>query len=139
MQTLDTFPRWQASYSVGNALLDEQHKCLLGLCRQSMLCMADDSRQGTAAFHDILNDLASYVDRHFRTEEALLRSCGYPKIDEHSEQHVEYQVALTDFLLSATQGEIDKAGLHHYLSHWWTNHILGADQAYAAILQDASQ
>jgi len=129
------FAQWQPSYSVGHRVLDEQHKKLLDLCQQAIQCMSDDSRDGLDLFHDILNDLSSYVNEHFRTEEALLALCGYPQLEQHKEEHTDYQLKLTDFLLSATLGEINKEGLHHYLSHWWSEHILGSDRQYTAAVQ----
>jgi hemerythrin len=130
------FPQWKFGYSVGNSTLDEQHKRLLHLCKQAVSCMADETKEGTRQFHDILNELAAYVDKHFRTEEALLRKCGYPLLDQHAEEHLEYQKKLTDFLWSATLGEINKAELHRYLSIWWSDHILGADKRYSSFIGD---
>lgn len=129
-----TFLQWKLGYSVGNSTLDEQHKRLLQLCKQAVSCMADETPEGTRQFHDILNELATYVDTHFRTEEALLRKCGYPLVDQHAEEHFEYQKKLTDFLWSATLGEINKAELYRYLSFWWSDHILGSDKRYSTYL-----
>ena len=129
------FAQWKPSYSVGNSMLDDQHKKLLGLCAKAVSCMSDDSREGVSQFHDILNDLADYVEKHFRTEEAVLRECGYPLLERHREEHLEYQVKLTDFLVSATRGEINKAALHNYLSHWWSDHILCSDRQYAGSIK----
>lgn len=121
---------WQASFSVGNELLDKQHQKLLSLCRQAVDCLSDDSQAEVVLFHIILNDLSRYVNEHFRTEETLLRQCGYAQFEEHRKEHVEYQIKLTDLLLSSMLDDIDKEGLHHYLSDWWTNHILGTDMLY---------
>jgi hemerythrin len=133
------FTQWRPAFSVGNSVLDNQHKKLLRLCQQAIECMADDSREGLEQFHDILNELAEYVDQHFRAEEALLKACAYPLLERHKEEHLQYQLRLTDFLLSATLGEINKAGLHHYLSAWWSEHILGSDKQYSGFIQGANQ
>jgi hemerythrin len=128
-------PQWQPSYSVGNQLLDDQHKKLLSLCQEAVSCMAEDGPEGRSHFHRILNELAGYVNRHFQTEEGILKQCGYPLLDHHRKEHLEYESRLTDFLLSATMGEIDRDGLHHYLSQWWSEHILGSDKQYAECIQ----
>lgn len=134
METLN-FTEWQPRFSVGNWVLDSQHKQLLSLCRQSIYCMGDESPDGITQFHVILNDLSEYVEIHFQTEEVILKECNYPLLARHREEHVAYQEQLADFLKSATSGEINKEGLIHYLSHWWTEHILGSDKQYVESIQ----
>lgn len=135
MMDQQLFTQWQPNFSVGNPVLDAQHKKLLSLCKQAIECMSDNSREGVSLFHHILNDLSEYVDQHFQTEEALLKASGYPLLDKHKEEHLEYRLKLTNFLLSATLGEINKAGLHHYLSGWWSDHILGSDKQYSGFIK----
>lgn len=128
-------PQWQPNYSVGDPLLDDQHKKLLSLCQEAVSCMSEDGSEGNSHFHSILNELADYVNQHFQTEEAILDRCSYPLLDHHRKEHLEYQIRLTDFLLSATLGEINRDGLHHYLSQWWSEHILGSDKQYAEYIK----
>jgi hemerythrin len=126
----EIFHPWQPNYSVGHPTLDEQHKKLLNLCAQALSCMSDESREGVAEFHDILNTLVSYIEVHFKTEEALLTACDYRLLDQHKEEHLAYQIKLMEFLFSATLGEINRTALYHYLSQWWSEHILGSDREY---------
>jgi len=130
-----TFTEWHSGYSVGNSELDNQHKKILSLCQQSIDCISDDSREGIAKFHLILNELAEYVDQHFRTEEAFLKACGYPQLAQHIEEHFEYRRKLTELLIGATFGEVDKDSLYRYLAVWWYEHILTADKQYAAFIR----
>ena len=132
------FSTWQPHYSVGNALLDGQHRQLLQLCARAIRCMEQSGSEGTAHFQDVLNELADYVREHFNLEEAMLRDCAYPLYAAHRSEHVAYQLKLTEFLLTAGLGEYDKAGLTHYLSSWWNEHILHTDQQYAQYLRSGS-
>lgn len=125
---------WQPNYSVGNPVLDEQHKQLLRICNQAIECMDSDTPESRAAFHLILNDLFNYTENHFRTEEGLLEKFNYPLLDEHKAEHLAYQEKLTDFLLEATQGKINQAALLNYLSAWWREHILCSDKQYKQTL-----
>ena len=93
--------------------------------------MGDDSPEGIEEFHIVLNDLAAYAASHFRTEEALLKKCGYPRLEEQIAEHQEYETRLTEFLYSATCGFYNIAGLHQFLSAWWIHHILDSDMAYS--------
>lgn len=123
---------WLPSYSVGNETLDRQHQQLLKLCNEAIDCMESDSLESRGAFHLILNDLVHYTETHFKTEEAILRQHDYPLLEAHRAEHLAYQVQLTDFLLEATLGKIDKPALYHYLSAWWRNHILSSDMQYSS-------
>ncbi len=105
------FPEWQPIYSVGNYELDNQHKKILSLCRQSIDGIDENSREGIISFHLILNDLVEYADRHFKTEEALLAASGYPLSVQHIEEHLEYRRKLTELLIDATCGRVDKDSL----------------------------
>jgi len=133
------FVEWQPSHSVGNQVLDDQHKKLLSLCKKAVLCMSDESPEGVRLFHDILSELSDYVRTHFRTEEALMRACGYPQLPQHQREHDKYHDQLTDFLVKAGRGDINRDGLHHYLSNWWSEHILGSDKKYVESIKGRSQ
>ena len=130
------FTGWQPGYSVGNRTLDQQHQRLLALCQRAAICMTEDSQPGVEQFHAILNDLADYAKYHFRTEEALLRRCGYPRLEAHLQEHAAYEQSLTDFLVSAAVGKVAKDALSDYLMSWWINHILDADLQYRGYLDD---
>lgn len=133
------FVEWQPSYSVGNPVLDEQHQKLLTLCKKAVLCMSDNSPDGVRLFHDILSELSDYVRTHFQTEEALMKECGYPQLVQHQRDHDKYHDRLTDFLVRAGRGDINRDGLHHYLSHWWSDHILGSDMQYVDAIKRCDQ
>ena len=63
---------WKDEYSVGNDLLDEQHKRLIE---------AVNELNGGAALGEVLATLRQYGDEHFRTEEGMLEASDYPDLD----------------------------------------------------------
>lgn len=121
---------WHPDYSVGHPLLDEQHKEFFSLCRHAEACSKDHSRDGVERYHDLLNELVKYAQRHFLTEEKMLEHCAYPDLDDHKAEHETYREKLTDFVLEATFGKLDREGLFNYLSEWWLAHILQSDMKY---------
>lgn len=125
---------WNSSYSVGNAVLDAQHKKLLALCDEAKTCLEDNSRDSILHIHEILNELRVYAETHFRTEEALLAKRHYRDLDVQLREHQEYSERLTALCYSAIEGEIDKVGLYLYLSGWWQHHILESDMQYKEFL-----
>lgn len=126
---------WKQQYSVGHALLDEQHKMFFVLCRKASECRTDLSPEGRERFHELLNELVNYARRHFALEEQLLHQCSYPHYDLHKAQHEAYFEKLTDFVLQATFGDLDRDGVFTYLMSWWSEHILNSDMKYRDALQ----
>lgn len=118
---------WRESYSVGNVIIDQQHKKILMLCAESAKCLESTGPEGCGKFHDLLHEMAICTREHFAKEEALLLARNYPMLVAHAEEHERFQVALADFLFSATHGELDRIGVFRFLSEWWVGHILGSD------------
>ena len=129
------FTRWESSYSVGNWVLDNQHKVILGLCKDAIESVPYGSQGAAADFHVIRNDLIGCVEDHCGTEETLLRHCRYPLLESHREEHSEFQIRLTKFLAAAASGKIKQADLDHFLSQWWFEHILSSDKKFAGSIQ----
>lgn len=129
---------WQQHYSVGHVLLDEQHKMFFVLCRKAAEVRTDLTPEGRERFHDLLNELVNYARRHFALEEQLLQQCAFPHFELHRAQHEAYFEKLTDFVLQATFGDLDRDGVFNYLTSWWSDHILNSDMKYRGFLHDPS-
>ncbi len=123
---------WKPEYSVGNAILDSQHKKLLALCKR---VGNYDAEIDAANFHLILNELAEYADTHFKTEEYILGAVGYSELNEQKDEHEAYIERLTDFLYRATMGRLYRHALSEYLECWWIDHILQSDMKYKTFLK----
>jgi hemerythrin len=121
---------WKREYSVGHPILDEQHRGFFVLCKQAEACRKDRTHEGRQRFHGLLNELVIYANRHFVTEENMLALHEYPWLEQHKAEHEVYHEKLTDFVLQATFGELDRDGLFDYLTEWWTRHILESDMKY---------
>lgn len=127
LSDITTEYEWRDCYSVGNVLIDGQHKKILLLCAESTKCLESTGPQSSEEFHDLLNEMAVCAREHFAKEEALLRAHRYPKLAEHTEEHEQFQVTLTDFLISAVENNQDRLGVFNFLSEWWIHHILESD------------
>lgn len=125
--------QWNLSYSVGNQLLDEQHRNLLQLCKMAENFLREGSAQGTEEFFVVLGYLCDYAAKHFRAEESLLLKYAYPFFEEHKLEHEEFVSKLTAFFNSAVHGNADKQGVHQFLTRWWLHHILDSDMQYRDI------
>lgn len=135
MKTVNKFS-WSANYSVGNEVLDRQHKQILDLCVQIRELNPGDGAY-SERLHDILNEMSVYAINHFKTEEALLGQVGYPYMVEQKQEHFDYQEGLTNLLMESMTGVPDKEKLRVFLEDWWIDHILLSDMKYKSYFDAA--
>ena len=115
--------------SVGIPAIDEEHRYILGLIHRLNAAGADRSRQVS---RDILLDLREYTVRHFKHEESLMLSAGYPEVDAHVTEH-ESLTKKVDQLL-AESGQMHPDNLMQLLSAWIRHHIMEVDRRYVECL-----
>lgn len=127
---------WRDCYSVGNAIIDWQHKQMLLLCAESAKCLESAGPESCEKFHDLLHEMAVCAREHFAKEEELLLARHYPMLAEHAEEHKRFHIALSEFLFSAVQGKQDRLGVFNFLSEWWIHHILVSDLECRAYLAE---
>jgi len=131
--------RWQASYSVGNWLLDNQHRVLLGLCEEAIELVPEDNRHDMPdpRFRHAQSDLLFYIDEHFKTEERMLRRCGTAIYERHHEEHAYFWQMLSEKLQEIAEGEIGRDEFRQFLTEWWSHHILQSDRGISHLIQRA--
>ena len=124
---------WKDAYSVGNEVLDNQHKQLIELINK----LGSD-----ADLAEVLEGLRRYGETHFQTEEGLLAAAGYPDLAEHQKFHDAFRAWL-DGVMEAYQPSGDdvavRRDIHHYLCVWLANHLLVQDQAFASWVAETAE
>jgi len=93
---------WHADYSVGNDVVDGQHKHLLELA--GLLRHALTTGQAPAVVEDALRALSRYVAEHFTEEEALLEALGSSVFEVHRRQHRRLEAELEELLADRDLG-----------------------------------
>lgn len=133
---------WREEYAVGVAVIDSQHRTLLGLLNE--VCTVDESLPVEPGMPgrltrplEKLNDYAGY---HFLAEEALMRE--HLPVDEDSAAHIgahrSYWASIASFRQRYEQGgEPVGAELVSYLERWWLQHILETDRRLGQRLNQA--
>ena len=128
------FIEWTPTFSVGTAVLDEQHQGLIALINE---LHATILRKGTQEeLRRILKDLLAYTESHFKCEEALMRQACYPRSVAHHVQHQEFIRKIRELYAQSLGGKFTASiDLLGYLRGWLSEHILGADQQYVPSLK----
>jgi hemerythrin-like metal-binding protein len=90
--------------------------------------------QGFSAALDAITMLQGYIERHLRYEEEMLRSRGYPKLDEHIRHHQIFMDKVDGFFQKLLDGEDVGAELCDFMRHWIAQHIGSEDVEYARFM-----
>ena len=128
---------WDESYSVGNPLLDSDHRILFTLIHQ--LHDAMETGQSRTVVGSIVGVLVEYTEHHFRREEAIFGATAYPDAERHTAEHrlLEAKVgAIRDRWVAGEREALceDVLGL---LKKWLTDHIMVVDKSYGPWLAGA--
>src|SRR5579859_7631936 len=122
---------WRSEYSVGNDLIDSQHRHLLELA--GLLRRALATGQAVSIVEEALRALQAYVSEHFAEEEALFDAIGSPASKAHRRQHQLIVVELEELLADQALGY---RHLERKLVEWvedrLVGHLIRDDRAAAA-------
>lgn len=117
---------WNDKFKTGNFEVDSQHQELFRMVNE--LHEAIKEQRGKEVMGKTLDELANYVVKHFKTEEALMAKKGYPELAKHKSIHD----ILTNEAVEIIQGY--KSGKHllsvtltQFLSNWIQTHIKDED------------
>ena len=118
--------QWDDALSVGFEEIDNDHKRLVDLLNQLITAVAQGENKQQV--HSIIAELISYTNWHFRHEERLMLTYGYPDYQQHKEEHEALKSQAIAFQNSADMENITKvADLTVFLKKWLTGHILKTD------------
>ena len=123
---------WSGKYQIGIAKIDQQHKKLVALINALAKKLADQA--DAEALMSVFDDLASYANYHFRTEENLMQEWN---ID--AEFEAGHRNAHASFVQEVTKARNSARSAPHqmstktltFLSKWLILHILGTDMRMA--------
>ena len=124
---------WEEKFSVGNDIIDEQHKKLLDLVNQ----LFDSMRQGQSKeiLGELLDSLVDYTVYHFAEEETAMRKAEYSKLAAHIKIHESFIKKISDFQSEYKSGNsYISLDIITFLKDWILNHILVQDTKYKSVI-----
>ena len=117
---------WDEGISVGNELLDEQHRQAYEMLRAATRVLSD-SAPSISHFHGYLEYFLSFLELHFASEEAILAKNACPSLAAHKMEHDSMLEALRELRLAAMGGTIDNARLLEFMSDLVCRHVPEVD------------
>ena len=123
------YAQWLPEYSVKIAEIDEQHKKFIVLIND--LYDAIEIGSEGIVLGDIINQLATYSEYHFATEEKYFDKFGYSDAEAHKKLHDEFRIKVKEFSQDYVGHEREFAQkISKFMLDWIVNHINDADKAY---------
>jgi hemerythrin len=140
---------WKPEFLLDINVIDEQHKGLFDICLKCAL-LCEEAKTRAIQLHEVIHvifSMRTYAFKHFQTEETLLLKYRYPKIYGHVCLHDAFLRSLQAFTaelygLAKAEHMTQETFLpcanqiSDYLTNWWGEHILNADQDYASFIRE---
>lgn len=126
---------WREQMSVGNELIDTDHKALLELINGVEAALSGKDADKLKA---VLVQLGEYADGHFEREEKVARAVGYPNVNQLGQAH---GLLRKELGRSKTQMESRKEwpaeNIEHFiqfLRSWLVDHVIKEDMLMKPLL-----
>ena len=120
---------WTEVVKLGNAELDEQHERMFLLADALVESLVYSGADNVG--RDPSRNLQALIDfsyEHFRFEEDLMRSAGYPGTEQHANEHSELLVEIAKHRYEFQLGHPNVAHVMGYMRNWINRHIDAADR-----------
>ncbi len=118
---------WSSQYETGHLQVDAQHRRLFEMVNE--LHHAIIGGHGPEQVGPVLKGLATYTIEHFRTEELLMASAGYPGLTRHKGAHEALVRQVKELVGQFDAGEtVLPRTLSSFLTDWLNHHIKEEDK-----------
>jgi hemerythrin len=127
------FP-WKEKFSVNVEAMDKQHRYFLELLNNldDQIRLKNNDETVKAALDKVFN----YAAFHFRDEENILYTCGFPGVREQHQEHSFFMKQVKEMEESLQNGSrVQMGSLVGFLNDWFMNHIMREDKKYAAYIK----
>lgn len=113
---------WNESLSLGDPLIDEQHKTLINYSK-----LVFETTEPKEVLRRLF-DLYTYTRKHFASEEQIMRQRKYSHLSKHREQHNFIITRLNECIEEVKESPQDAHKLlHSVMFDWIVTHILNDD------------
>jgi hemerythrin len=124
---------WNDSFSVKVKQFDDQHKKLIVMVNE----LHDSMKVGKSKeiLGNILKDLIQYTEKHFSSEEHLMKLHNYPGYETHKKEHNALVMQVSDLNKKYQEGTtLISQNIMQFLKEWLQKHIQGEDKNYGPFL-----
>ena len=119
-------PDWDDKYSIGNVMVDEEHKKLFDLAKTAYIYA--NKSISKEQMKEIVTGFFDYMKDHFTHEEDYMRSIGYPDLEEHTKIHKDIVRSMAELITKTKNINEMKENLLVIAKKWLLDHILQEDK-----------
>ena len=113
--------------------IDNEHRIQLGMLQA--LCDAVEAGEPAEKIHEILDQLTSYSELHFMSEELLMRMYSYPDYNDHVLDHTAMTERLQQIMQRYSEGQESMAlQVANEMREFLVGHIKSRDVAFSHFL-----
>lgn len=118
--------QWRDQLSVGNDLIDADHRYLIEIVNRAEASMKANNRVELVA---ILEELGHYGQTHFEREELVAKAVGYPSVDQLHDSHIKLIDSLRKVKaeLGDSWTEEGQVQFTTFLRDWLIQHVIKED------------
>ncbi len=125
---------WNQTLSIGVEGIDLQHRYFVDLIHR----LSIELEEGDAAYRArLINELGSYAQLHFTSEENFMYKLGFPDLEKHHKSHQALLQKLNGQIGLYLVDMLDAAEIIEYLSNWLVQHIQTEDRAFGVFAAQA--
>jgi hemerythrin-like metal-binding protein/PAS domain S-box-containing protein len=118
---------WNDEMKIGLPQIDRQHKKLHELLLRCLNIV--NINKNHTSIKMLLDELLEYTQYHFRDEEVIMETCGYPFLENHHEVHKMLVNQVKKQIKQFEQGDFSAQSLLLLLKEWFIEHNMGMDRA----------
>jgi hemerythrin-like metal-binding protein len=125
--------KWDSTYSVKVKRFDDDHQQLFNILNELHDGMM--ARRGQEVLQNVLNELLQYTEKHFASEEAVMKAAGYPQLQAQIDQHRKFTDKIKEASAKYKAGGLGMTmEMLDLLTDWLKKHIRGVDKQYSDFL-----
>lgn len=121
--------KWNKGFATGDSHIDEQHQQIFRFANK-LETLAQQEHVAPQEIDSLLRFLETYIQNHFRYEEACMLKRRCPVAQRNRSEHLAFKAFLTRSLETYHQNGYQKAwasDLYKRLENWLSNHICRID------------
>jgi hemerythrin-like metal-binding protein len=126
---------WKKLYETGLEEIDNQHKKFLTIINDLHKELTENKDFKTV--EAIINELKSYAEYHFKTEEKLFEQYNYKgeELSEHLKKHKDFENFIEKAISNISSSKsIITTKLADYARKWLIEHICGTDVKFVKFI-----
>lgn len=129
--------QWTPNLSVGDPLLDADHKKLINIINELEMTIA--AQNGVVDLRVFLQRICVFTETHFAREEEQFARTKYPDAEKHIKNHRDFEKLMHDLLAAYEQNpkSLLPLNLLNVLREWHNKHTKEMDRGYAFYIKNA--